>query len=119
MRRLGVLMGNHSNDPVGQALAAALVQGLGALDWHRGDNLQIEWRWAGGDPALFQRYAAELVALSPEAILKPAPPIPLPLANSQAFRDPIELQRVKATELPPSESPVSWWSDRRLEKQGQ
>ena len=32
--RLGVLMGNHSNDPVGQVLAAALVQGLGALDWY-------------------------------------------------------------------------------------
>jgi putative ABC transport system substrate-binding protein len=74
MRRLGVLMGNHSNDPVGQTLAAALMQGLGALDWHGGDNLQIEWRWAGGDPALFQRYAAELVALSPDAILAQTSP---------------------------------------------
>src|ERR1700682_2422802 len=58
-------------------------------------------------------------ATPPKLILKPAPPIPLPLANSQAFRDPIELHRVHATELPPSESPVSWWSDRRLDKQGQ
>jgi putative ABC transport system substrate-binding protein len=74
MRRLGVLMGNHSKDPVGQALATALVQGLGALDWHGGDNLRIEWRWAGGDPALFQRYAAELVALSPDAILAQTSP---------------------------------------------
>jgi putative ABC transport system substrate-binding protein len=74
MRRLGVLMGNHSNDPMGQALAAALVQGLGALDWHGGDNLRIEWRWAGGDPALFQRYAAELVALSPDAVLAQTSP---------------------------------------------
>src|ERR1700680_1857712 len=69
MRRRVVLMGNHLNYPVGKALAAALVQGLGALDWHGGDNLRIEWRWAGADPALFQRYAAELVALSPDAIL--------------------------------------------------
>jgi hypothetical protein len=74
MRRPGVLMGNHSKDPVGQALATALVQGLGALDWHGGDNLRIEWRWAGGDPALFQRYAAELVALSPDAILAQTSP---------------------------------------------
>src|SRR6202166_3838164 len=75
MRSLGVLMGNHSSkDPVGQALATALVQGLGALDWHGGDNLRIEWRWAGGDPALFQRYAAELVALSPDAILAQTSP---------------------------------------------
>src|ERR1700751_2115128 len=69
--RLGGLMGNSSNDPVGQALATALVQGLGALGWHEADNLLIEWRWAGGDPALFQRYAAELVALSPDAIRAP------------------------------------------------
>src|SRR5258708_11563342 len=69
VRRLGVLMGNQSNDPVGKAGGAALVQGLGARAWHGGDNLRIEWRWAGGDPALCQRYAAELVALSPDAIL--------------------------------------------------
>jgi putative ABC transport system substrate-binding protein len=74
MRHLGVLMGNHLNDPVGKALAAALVQGLGALDWHGGDNLRIEWRWAGADPALFQRYAAELVALSPDVILAQTSP---------------------------------------------
>jgi putative ABC transport system substrate-binding protein len=74
VRRLGVLMVNQTHDPVGQALAAALVQGLGALDWHGGDNLRIEWRWAGGDPALFQRYAAELVALSPDAILAQTSP---------------------------------------------
>jgi putative tryptophan/tyrosine transport system substrate-binding protein len=73
-RRLGVLMGNHANDPLGQALAAALLQGLDALDWHGGNNLQIEWRWAGGDPALFQRYAAELVALGPDAILAQTSP---------------------------------------------
>src|ERR1700730_14345240 len=53
VRRLRVLMGNQSNDPVGKALAAALVQGLGALDWHGGDNLRIEWRWGGGEPRTF------------------------------------------------------------------
>jgi putative ABC transport system substrate-binding protein len=52
MRRIGVLMGNPSKDPVGQALATALMQGLRALDWHEGDNLRIEWRWTGGVPAL-------------------------------------------------------------------
>src|ERR1700687_293936 len=54
----------------------------------------------------------------PKSILRPAPPISLPLANSEPFRDPIELPRVKATELFHSESPVSWWSIRRPEKQG-
>jgi putative tryptophan/tyrosine transport system substrate-binding protein len=45
-----------------------LMQGLGALDWHEGGNLHIDWRWGGSDAALFERYAAELVALVPELI---------------------------------------------------
>ena len=66
MRRLGVLMG--TNDPVGQARAAALVQALGALNWKDGGNLRIDWRWGGADAALFERYAAELIALGPEVL---------------------------------------------------
>jgi putative ABC transport system substrate-binding protein len=63
MRRLGVLMTTLATDPAGLARAAAFVQGLGALGWKDGGNLSIDWRWAGGNPALFQRYAAEMVAL--------------------------------------------------------
>jgi putative tryptophan/tyrosine transport system substrate-binding protein len=75
MRRLGVLMGNRQSDPVGQAFAAALGQGLGALGWHEGGNLHIDWRWgAGDDPALFERYAAELVRLAPDALFAQASP---------------------------------------------
>jgi putative ABC transport system substrate-binding protein len=69
MRRIGVLMATLANDPDGRSRAAALLQGLGTLDWHEGGNLQIDWRWAGGDPALHERYAAELVALSPDMLL--------------------------------------------------
>jgi putative ABC transport system substrate-binding protein len=68
-RRLGVLMGYVANDPEGQADAAALVQGLGALSWKEGSNLRIDWRWGDSDPALFERYAAELVALAPDLLL--------------------------------------------------
>jgi len=68
MRRLGVLMG-LANDPEGQARAAALTEGLGALNLKDGGNLRIEWRWAGGDPARVERYATELVALGPEVLL--------------------------------------------------
>ena len=67
MRRLGVLIG--VSGPDGQARAAALVQGLGALNWHEGRNLRIDWRWAGGDTALYERYAAELVSLHPDVLL--------------------------------------------------
>jgi putative ABC transport system substrate-binding protein len=69
MRRLGVLMGQAASDPEAQGRAAALAQGLGALNWHEGGNLRIDWRWAGSDPSLFERYAAELVALGPEVLL--------------------------------------------------
>jgi putative ABC transport system substrate-binding protein len=69
MRRLGVLMTTLASDPAGQARAAAFVQGLGALGWKEGGNLRIDWRWGGGDPSLFKRYAAELVALGPEVLM--------------------------------------------------
>jgi putative tryptophan/tyrosine transport system substrate-binding protein len=69
VRRIGVLMGPREDDLDGQARAAVLVQGLGALGWHEGGNLYIDWRWAGSDPALVERYAAELVALSPDVLL--------------------------------------------------
>jgi putative ABC transport system substrate-binding protein len=55
LRRVGVLEGNRANDPQAQANAAALVQGLAALNWKEGDNLRVDWRWGGGDPALFAR----------------------------------------------------------------
>ena len=67
VRRIGVLIG--VSGPDGQARAAALVQGLAALNWHEGSNLQIEWRWAGGDTALYERYAAELVSLHSDVLL--------------------------------------------------
>lgn len=69
MRRLGVLMARPPNDRSGQASAAAFVKGLGVLGWHDGDNLRIDWRWESDDPVLRERYAAELVAQSPELLL--------------------------------------------------
>jgi putative ABC transport system substrate-binding protein len=74
MRRLGVLMASLASDGEGQKRAAALAQGLDVLNWRDGGNLSIDWRWAGGDPELFQRYAAEMVALGPEVLLAEASP---------------------------------------------
>jgi ABC-type uncharacterized transport system substrate-binding protein len=37
--------------------------------WIVGRNLEIEYRWTGGDPQLTRKYAAELVALNPHVIL--------------------------------------------------
>jgi putative tryptophan/tyrosine transport system substrate-binding protein len=69
MRRIGVLMGFSSTDLEGQARTAVFVQGLSAQNWYEGSNLRIDWRWGGGDRALFERYAAELVSLGPEVLV--------------------------------------------------
>lgn len=69
MRRLGALIGARADQPQGRANAAALLKGLSALGWKEGRNLRIDWRWAGGDRSLYERYAAELVALYPDVIL--------------------------------------------------
>ncbi len=74
MRRLGVLMGAVATDAQGQKNAAALVLGLGALGWKEGGNLRIDWRWAGGDRTLYERDAAELVALDPDVLEAPSSP---------------------------------------------
>ena len=61
-------MGSENN-PISQTLTAAFLQGLGALNWHEGGNLRIDWRWAGGDLGLFERYATKLVGLDPDVLV--------------------------------------------------
>src|SRR5262249_59495983 len=67
--RLGFLSLGFPSDPFGIALYAAFSQGLSALGWKEGANLQIDWRWHGADAALAERQAAELIALKPDVLL--------------------------------------------------
>jgi putative tryptophan/tyrosine transport system substrate-binding protein len=69
MRRIGVLMSTSADDPEGQARLAAFQQGLQQFGWTIGRNVRIDSRWPAGDSERFRRYAAELVALSPDVIL--------------------------------------------------
>jgi putative tryptophan/tyrosine transport system substrate-binding protein len=69
MRRVGMLYGIAADDPNAQAEYAAFLQGLQPLGWTEGRNVSIERRWAGGNAAALRKYAAELVALEPDAIL--------------------------------------------------
>ena len=69
MRRIGVLMSNAADDPRGQVRVAAFMQGLQEKGWTVGRNLHIDIRWGAGDPDRYRNYAAELVALAPDAIL--------------------------------------------------
>src|SRR6266536_329992 len=69
MRRLAVLMNLAADDPIGQARIAAFLQGLAQLGWTDGRNLRLDTRWAAGDADDIRKYAAELVALTPDVIL--------------------------------------------------
>ena len=68
VRRIGVLIGLEESDPEGRRWADALIKSLQALGWKRGENLQIDMRWAVGDVAQIEAAAKELVALNPELI---------------------------------------------------
>src|SRR5262249_35543897 len=73
-RRLGMLMSTREGDPVATARVAKFREGLKDLGWNEGQNLQIEWRWSGGDVALTRRYAEELVQLAPDVIVSNGTP---------------------------------------------
>jgi putative ABC transport system substrate-binding protein len=74
MPRIGVLMSAPEHDWEGQARFAAFRQGLQKLGWTDGQNIHFEVRWSEGNPALDQKFAAELVALAPDVILATASP---------------------------------------------
>src|SRR5262245_60694258 len=69
MRRIGVLMNEAADDPVGQERTTAFAQGMQELGWSVGRNVRLEHRWAAGDAERIPQYAAELVALAPDVIL--------------------------------------------------
>src|SRR5262249_21156449 len=70
MRRIGVLFGGFAaDDPEGLARLTAFVQRLQQLGWTDGRNVRIEYRWPLGDAVRTRRFAAELLALAPDAVL--------------------------------------------------
>jgi putative ABC transport system substrate-binding protein len=72
VRRIGVLMSTVEGDQRGLESITAFAQGLAELGWTVGRNVRIEYRWGAGDLDRFRRYAAELIALSPDVVLATA-----------------------------------------------
>jgi putative ABC transport system substrate-binding protein len=68
-KRLGMLMSTKEGDPVAVVRVAKFREGLAQLGWREGQNLQIEWRWSGGDIVLTRLYAEQLVQLAPDVLL--------------------------------------------------
>jgi putative ABC transport system substrate-binding protein len=72
--RVGVLVPYDERDPVGRAGVDAFTRALAMLGWISDRNIRVDYRFAANDAALFKKYAAELVGLSPQAILASTPP---------------------------------------------
>ncbi len=68
VRRVGALIG-VVDDANSRAMYEAFRQGLQQLGWVDGRNVRIDARFGAGDPARIRKYAAELVASSPDVIL--------------------------------------------------
>src|SRR5215831_3512161 len=69
MRRVGLLHNCAADYPVVQARYGVFLQGLQQAGWTIGRNVEVETRWAAGEPDRIRTHAAELVALAPAVIL--------------------------------------------------
>jgi len=74
MRRIGVLM-SIADDREGQERVAVFQEELLKLGWTEGRNVQIDYRWTGGDADRMRTYVAELVQTMPDVILANGSPI--------------------------------------------
>ena len=68
-RRIGVLSNLAADDPEALRRVAVFKQGLQELGWNIGRNLQIDYRWGGGDSERYRQYSAELLTLRPEVLV--------------------------------------------------
>jgi putative ABC transport system substrate-binding protein len=75
MRRIGVLMGYAESDPAQQSLIAAFAEALKGLGWYDGHNVQIDYRWGGGDAEKIQILARLFVQQRPDVILGHTTPV--------------------------------------------
>jgi putative tryptophan/tyrosine transport system substrate-binding protein len=82
IRRVGVLMNTGSDSEVSRERLGIFLDRLRAAGWIEGHNLHVETRWGAGDVALFQKYAAELMALTPDVVLAQTTPTVMPLQRA-------------------------------------
>jgi putative tryptophan/tyrosine transport system substrate-binding protein len=74
VRRIGVLLGLAQSDPEGQARVSAFQRALQELGWTEGRNVEVDYRWAGGDVERTRLLAEELVRSAPDVIVVNTPP---------------------------------------------
>jgi putative tryptophan/tyrosine transport system substrate-binding protein len=69
VRRIGLLVFGAEDNQQARANIAALRDGLAKLGWVEGHILQMDLRFGAADVGRMRAYAAELVSLSPDAIV--------------------------------------------------
>jgi putative tryptophan/tyrosine transport system substrate-binding protein len=69
VRRIGVLSTGFEANPVTQIHIQAFRQSLQKLGWTQGHNVQIDYRFAAGDPDRMRLNASEMVGLAPDVIV--------------------------------------------------
>jgi putative ABC transport system substrate-binding protein len=75
LRRVGMLLAYAESDSETQAHLAAFRERLQRLGWMLGRNVEIDYRWTGGDAARIQDLAGQLVALHPDVLVGRATPV--------------------------------------------
>jgi ABC-type uncharacterized transport system substrate-binding protein len=68
-KTIGLLTGVAEDNAVIRRPIEELRQALWARGWREGDNLQIIYRFAAGEPERVQRFATEFVSLQPDLIV--------------------------------------------------
>ena len=74
IRRIGVLTSNAENDPEYRASITEFVQALASRGWTEGRNIQIEYRYAAGNPERMHAFAKELVSVAPDVLFTSSTP---------------------------------------------
>jgi putative ABC transport system substrate-binding protein len=69
VRRVGFFSYLSAQDPEAKAYSGAFLEGLRASGWTNGGNLQVDFRWTGGNVDRVRQYASELAALAPDVIV--------------------------------------------------
>lgn len=74
IRKIGVLMGIAESNPQSRSRVKGMREELRQLGWSEGYNLQIDFRWAAGDPKQVTELARELVDRQPDLIIAQGAP---------------------------------------------
>jgi len=75
VRRVGIIMNYAEADREGQERLSLLRDRLNKLGWTQGKNIQIEVRWAAGEPDRMRAHATELISIPVDVLVGNATPL--------------------------------------------